>query len=109
MRNLAAQQPAKPETEAPTVGVGADPLGALRIGPTLLAQGRSDGPLNGITMVVKDLSDVAGVAIGAGNPPLRPADDWVPQTGMVNLAASFHAVGLLATKQLLLQGADLRI
>ncbi len=43
-------------------------LGALRIGPALLASGDHSGPLGGVPMVVKDLIDVAGVATGAGNP-----------------------------------------
>ncbi|HWG72481.1 MAG TPA: amidase [Acidimicrobiales bacterium] len=45
-----------------------DILGALRVGPAVLAAGNDHGPLAGTSMVVKDLIDVAGVPTGAGNP-----------------------------------------
>jgi amidase len=45
-----------------------DPLGALKIGPALLAEGASDGTLAGTAFVAKDLYDVAGYPTGAGNP-----------------------------------------
>ncbi len=45
-----------------------DELGALRVGPRVLASGDPGGPLGGLAMVVKDLIDVAGEATGAGNP-----------------------------------------
>lgn len=43
-------------------------LGALRVGPAVLAPGVPGGPLDGVSVVVKDLIDVAGVPTGAGNP-----------------------------------------
>ena len=45
-----------------------DPLGALKIGPAVLADGAGDGVLAGTTFVAKDLYDVAGYPTGAGNP-----------------------------------------
>ncbi len=45
-----------------------DPLGALKIGPAVLAEGAPDGDLAGTTFVAKDLYDVAGYPTGAGNP-----------------------------------------
>ena len=45
-----------------------DPLGALKIGPAVLADGAGDGALAGTTFVAKDLYDVAGYPTGAGNP-----------------------------------------
>jgi amidase len=45
-----------------------DPLGALKIGPAVLAEGAADGALAGTTFVAKDLYDVAGSPTGAGNP-----------------------------------------
>jgi amidase len=46
----------------------ADPTGALRVGPGVLAAGAATGPLAGSTFVVKDVFDVAATATGAGNP-----------------------------------------
>lgn len=43
-------------------------LGALRVGPALLAAGNPEGRMAGSAMVVKDLIDVAGLPTGAGNP-----------------------------------------
>lgn len=45
-----------------------DHVGALRVGPELLAEGAREGPLAGRTFVAKDLFDVAGQRTGAGNP-----------------------------------------
>ncbi|MDQ2724849.1 MAG: amidase family protein, partial [Actinomycetota bacterium] len=45
-----------------------DDLGALRVGPRVLAKGDPGGPLGSLAIVVKDLIDVAGEATGAGNP-----------------------------------------
>jgi amidase len=45
--------------------------GALRCGPALLARGAEEGPLAGCTTVIKDLFDIAGQKIAAGNP------DWL--------------------------------
>jgi amidase len=53
---------------APQLAGLAEGLGALRIGPELLAAGVPAGPLAGTSVVVKDLIDVAGVTTGAGNP-----------------------------------------
>jgi amidase len=45
--------------------------GALRVGPAVLAEGAPIGPLAGTATVVKDLYDVKGQSIAAGNP------DWL--------------------------------
>ncbi|MBW9108493.1 amidase family protein [Microbacterium ureisolvens] len=45
--------------------------GALRVGPAVLAAGAATGPLAGSVTVTKDLFDVAGQRVGAGNP------DWL--------------------------------
>lgn len=49
----------------------AERIGALRVGPAVLAEGAADGPLAGTTTVVKDLFDVAGFPTGGGTP------DWL--------------------------------
>jgi amidase len=56
-----------------------DPLGALKIGPAVLAEGAPDGALAGTTFVAKDLYDVAGYPTGAGNPQWE-ATHAVPTT-----------------------------
>lgn len=43
-------------------------LGALRVGPEVLASPMGSGPLASVDMVVKDLIDVTGFATGAGVP-----------------------------------------
>jgi amidase len=43
-------------------------LGALRVGPAVLAEGAGTGSLAGVPVVVKDLIDVAGERTGAGTP-----------------------------------------
>ena len=48
--------------------VGIDQFGALAVGPRVLAEGASEGPLAGLTTVIKDLFDVAGLPTGGGNP-----------------------------------------
>ena len=68
-----------------TAGGFIDPL---RIGPRTLAAGAPDGPLTGVTLVVKDIVDVTGITTGAGNP------DW--------LAAHEPATRHAAAVQLLL-------
>lgn len=45
--------------------------GALRVGPAVLARGADTGPLAGTLTVTKDLFDIAGLRIAAGNP------DWL--------------------------------
>ena len=65
----------------------------LRIGPELLAAGRAGGSLHGVTLAVKDVIDVAGIATGAGNPAFL--DDAAP--------APRHAA---AVARLLDAGAD---
>ena len=45
--------------------------GALRVGPAVLAAGAATGLLAGTATVTKDLFDVAGQRIAAGNP------DWL--------------------------------
>ncbi|MBK5224386.1 MAG: amidase, partial [Acidimicrobiia bacterium] len=47
--------------------------GAFVVGPGQVAAGASDGPLAGLTFVVKDMIDVAGYRTGAGNPDLAAA------------------------------------
>ncbi len=58
----------QPGTDLNVSATLAAELGALRVGPDLLAAGNPRGTLAGVPMVVKDLIDVAGVATGAGNP-----------------------------------------
>ena len=65
----------------------------LRVGPELLAVGRSGGPLDGVTLAVKDVIDLAGIATGGGNPAFL--EDAEP--------AARHAV---AVQRLLDAGAD---
>ena len=57
-----------------------DRLGALKIGPAVLVEGASGGPLTGTTFVAKDLYDVAGLpdrgrqpGLGADAPRARRA------------------------------------
>lgn len=51
----------------------AEATGALRVGPAMLARGAASGPLAGTVTVTKDLFDVAGQRIAAGNP------DWLAE------------------------------
>jgi Asp-tRNA(Asn)/Glu-tRNA(Gln) amidotransferase A subunit family amidase len=46
---------------APRPHSDGDRVGALAVGPALLAHGAADGPLTGRTFVAKDLIDVAGL------------------------------------------------
>jgi amidase len=71
-----------------------DPLGAFMVGPALLAQGRTGGPLSGTRFAVKDVFDVAGTRTGAGNP------DWLAGAPV----ATAHCPAVAA---LLSAGADL--
>lgn len=48
-------------------------LGAFVVGPAVLVEGASDGPLAGVTLAVKDVIDVAGTKTCAGNPDLGAA------------------------------------
>ncbi len=54
-----------------------DAIGAFLPGPRLRIEGRSDGPLAGLTFAAKDLFDVAGAPTGGGNPDWA-ADQPVP-------------------------------
>jgi amidase len=77
----------------PPVASVTDDFGALRIGPELLVPGSHDGPLSGLTAVVKDLFDVAGQRTGAGNPDylagaeVAASSAWAVQ-GLVDAGAS---------------------
>lgn len=77
----------------PPVVSATDDFGALRVGPELLVQGSHDGPLTGLTAVVKDLFDVAGHRTGAGNPDylagaeVAASSAWAVQ-GLVDAGAS---------------------
>lgn len=66
-----------------------DRLGALKIGPAVLVEGASGGPLIGTTFVAKDLYDVAGLPTGAGNP------DW-ERTHPVPVATASSVSRLIA-------------
>ena len=48
--------------------LGHDHWGALVVGPEVMLEGRTHGPLSGLDFVVKDVFDVAGFGTGAGNP-----------------------------------------
>lgn len=61
----------EPLSEADTLkdlSVISNAIGALRVGPAVLAKGAPRGPLTGLRLVVKDVIDVAGQKTGAGNP-----------------------------------------
>lgn len=66
------------EVPADPAALPTDNVGALIVGPVVLADGSGHGPLSGRTFVAKDLFDVAGWPTGAGNPDwlaaARPAD-----------------------------------
>lgn len=47
---------------------GTASVDAFVVGPGLLAEGASSGPLSGLSFAVKDLFDVAGTRTGVGNP-----------------------------------------
>src|SRR6478735_5872506 len=63
-----------------------DDIGAFVPGPRVRVEGRSGGPLAGLTFAAKDLFDVAGVPTGGGNhdwPKGRPVPTrhaWAVQT-----------------------------
>lgn len=63
-----------------------DEIGAFVPGPRVRIEGRSGGPLSGLTFAAKDLFDVAGVPTGGGNhdwPTGRPVPSrhsWAVQT-----------------------------
>lgn len=63
-----------------------DDIGAFVPGPRVRIEGRSGGPLAGLTFAAKDLFDVAGVPTGGGNhdwPTGRPVPEknaWAVQT-----------------------------
>src|SRR5262252_5992117 len=64
----------------------ADEIGAFVPGPRTRIEGRTGGPLSGLTFAAKDLFDVAGVPTGGGNhdwPTGRPVPEnhaWAVQT-----------------------------
>jgi amidase len=88
----------------PASGAGpADPTGALRVGPGVLATGAPTGLLADSTFVVKDVFDVAGTATGAGNPTWLA--EAAPATGHAEavsrcLAAGARLVGKAHTDEL---------
>lgn len=63
-----------------------DDIGAFVPGPRVRIEGRSGGPLGGLTFAAKDLFDVAGVATGGGNHdwpagrPIPKKSAWAVQT-----------------------------
>lgn len=81
----------------------ADRLGALRVGPKLLAAGDPAGPLCGMPIVVKDLIDVEGITTGAGNPDYladaHPAPRHAPAVASL-LAAGAAVIGKAHTDEL---------
>lgn len=58
----------RPGTSGPVVVPPVDTHGAFVGEPSVLAVGREGGPLDGVSLAVKDLFAVAGVVTGAGNP-----------------------------------------
>jgi amidase len=78
-------------------------LGALRVGPELLATGSLDGPLADVAIVVKDLIDVAGVPTGAGHPDYlagaEPATAHAPAVARL-LGAGARVMGKAHTDEL---------
>jgi amidase len=63
-----------------------DDIGAFVPGPRVRIEGRSGGPLSGLTFAAKDLFDVAGVPTGGGNHdwptgrPIPTRHSWAVQT-----------------------------
>ena len=58
-----------------------DDIGAFVPGPRVRIEGRTGGPLAGLTFAAKDLFDVAGVPTGGGNhdwPTGRPCRPGMP-------------------------------
>lgn len=64
------------------VDASGDVVGALRVGPEVLAAGSASGPLAGMAFVAKDLFDVEGTRTGAGNP------DWLADAPVAGRSAS---------------------
>ncbi len=75
----------------------------LRVGPAPLAPGRPGGPLEGVTLAVKDVIDLAGVATGAGNPAFlqaaHPAREHAAAVALL-LDAGADAIGKAHTDEL---------
>lgn len=63
-----------------------DEIGAFVPGPRIRVEGRTGGPLSGLTFAAKDLFDVAGVVTGGGNHdwptgrPIPAKHSWAVQT-----------------------------
>lgn len=76
-----------PTTDPPD----ADPLDALVLGPSVLAEPTGSGPLDGVRFVAKDLFDVAGTRTGAGQPEVRAAAE--PAARHAEAVARLLAVG----------------
>ncbi len=75
----------------------------LRIGPELLAAGRPGGPLDGLSLAVKDVIDVSGIPTGAGNPAfLSDAAPAARHAGAVErlLDAGARVIGKAHTDEL---------
>ena len=72
---------------------GGAATGALRVGPAVLAAGAATGLLAGTATVTKDLFDVAGQRIAAGNP------DWLADAApaVADAGAVQRGVGAGAT------------
>ncbi len=75
----------------------------LRVGPAQLATGHPGGRLDGLTLAVKDVIDVAGVPTGAGNPTFLddavPAPRHAPAVGRL-LDAGARVIGKAHTDEL---------
>jgi amidase len=78
-------------------------VGPLRVGPEILASGAAGGPLSGVTLAVKDVIDVAGVATGAGNPAFladaEPAREHAAAVSLL-LEAGADVIGKAHTDEL---------
>jgi len=75
----------------------------LRIGPEEIATGRAGGPLDGVTLAVKDVIDVRGIPTGAGNPTfLAGAVPATKHAAAVQrlLDAGAHVIGKAHTDEL---------
>lgn len=80
-----------------------DTNGAFVGDPAILAVGRKGGPLDGVSLAVKDLFAVAGVVTGAGNPMYAvgraPAPRHAPSVqGLVDAGAT--VIGMTITDEL---------
>src|SRR5271170_7213345 len=73
---------ARPSSASPRLPLMRDALGAFCEFHDVAIPGRGDGPLAGLSFAVKDVFDIAGERVGAGNPDFlrdqKPASTTAP-------------------------------